>query len=197
MKSVAQITQAELIKLIAEKLSADGIKVIPTDYPVQLVTSAAGETSALITGIVKDPEIPVATPEESSVVGPSSQELPAELERSIRIALQVMLTFKPRSQEKLVKSVLEVLAREEDAEDQEAFIDFLRAPVKTHVVTALQEWTEEGKLVYVDEIDAWHKKRASRAKKKQTPAQAAADALGGSGGVMNRGDALGAGVSGD
>jgi hypothetical protein len=118
-------------------------------------------------------------------------QFPEGLERTTRIGLQVALTFKPQTQEKLTKKVLEIIAREEG--DNDAFIDFLRNPVNSIVITALQEWAEEGKLVYVEEIDSWHKKRAPRS----TAAQAAADVLGGDGGVMDRGDALGAGVASD
>jgi hypothetical protein len=130
MKNVAQFTQSELVQLIAEKLSADGFKVIPADYEIEFVTSASGETSALVTGVVKDPDLTDAVPDgdaPTTVRSTPTHQLPAGLERSTRVGLQVALTFKPQTQEKLTKKVLEIIAREEG--DNDAFIDFLRNPV--------------------------------------------------------------------
>jgi len=192
MKNIAQITQEELIQLIAEKISADGFKVIPSEYTVQFVTSADGQTSALITGVVKDPDVADAVPEGgATVVASPTQELPAGLERSARVALQVVLTFKPQTQEKLVKKVLETLLRESGGQPgNQTYADRLGGTINAFVITALQAWAQEGKLSYVEDIDSWHKKRPPAA-------QAAADVLGGTGSAMGRGDALGAGVAGN
>ena len=205
MKNVAQITQDELIQLIAEKISADGFKVIPADYEIEFVTSPTGKTSALITGIVKDPDVDEAVPEQPSMLAPhpvtsvispakdvALEDIPIGLERSTRVALQVALTFKPQTQKKLVKKVLEALVQQVPADDAEPS-SAMKRQVNGLVITALQAWVEEGKLVYVEDLDAWHKKRAP----KSSAAQAASDVLGGSGGVMDRGDALGAGVADD
>jgi len=190
MKNVAQITQDELIQLIAEKLGADGFKVIPKDYAVQFVTSADGKTSALVSGLVKESDfssqlLPATTPAEEEAL-----EAQEGLERSTRAALQVALTFKPQTQEKLVKGVLETLVQQTGVPTAEPPMQRKRQ-VNALVILALQAWAEEGKVVYVEEIDSWHKVRAS----KSTAAQAAADILGGTGGAMGRGDALGAGIS--
>jgi len=196
MKNIAQITQEELIQLIAEKISADGFKVIPSEYTVQFVTSADGQTSALITGVVKDPDVADAVPEGgATVVASPTQELPAGLERSARVALQVVLTFKPQTQEKLVKKVLETLLRESGGQPgylryDNRHADRLGGTINAFVITALQAWAQEGKLSYVEDIDSWHKKRPPAA-------QAAADVLGGTGSAMGRGDALGEGVTGN
>ena len=196
MNNVAQITQDELIQLIAEKLSADGFKVIPTDYKVEFVTSADGKTSALVTGLVKESDLDGEGQVVTSAITPAKavahEDLPPGLERGTRVALQVALTFKPQTQEKLTKKVLEALMRavmREGAAPSSA----MKRQVNALVITALQAWVQEGKLVYVDEIDSWHKTRAP----KTTAAQAASDILGGSGSAMGRGDALGAGVGND
>ncbi len=204
MNNVARITQEELIQLIAEKITADGFKVIPADYEIEFVTSASGKTSALVTGVVKDPDLDEegqVVPRQSmlapypvtSVITPAKpvahEDLPLELERSTRVALQVALTFKPQTQEKLVKKVLETLMREVPAEDAVPSSQMKRQ-VNAIVITALQAGAQ---LTYVEDIDSWHKKRRT----KTTEAQAASDILGGSGGAMGRGDALGAGVGSD
>jgi hypothetical protein len=174
MNHVAQITQQELEELIAQKLSADGFKVTPLNYTIEFVTSADGKTSALVSGVVKDVEL-------ENVQEP----VPPNLERSTRVALQVALTFKPQTQLRLQEKVLESLERDGMKVAPNA--------INGIVITALQEWAQGGKVVYVDEIDAWHKERAP----KSTAAQAAADVLGGSGGVMDRSDGLGAAVASD
>ena len=191
MKNVAQITHEELLELIILKLTGDGHALKEGEFAVQFVTSADGKTSALISGLVKESDfssqlLPATTPAEEEAL----EEVPEGLARSTRVALQVALTFKPQTQEKLVKGVLQTLVQQTGVPTAEPSMQMKRQ-VNALVILALQAWAEEGKVVYVDEIDGWHKKRAP----KSTAAQAAADVLGGSGGAMGRGDALGAGIT--
>ncbi len=56
MKNATLFTQEDLEALIAEKLSAEDNKVIPSKYTITFMTDAQGRTSAVVTGVVKDLE---------------------------------------------------------------------------------------------------------------------------------------------
>lgn len=172
MNNVVQFNQPELETLIAEKLSGNGLKVIPAEYTITFVTDAEGKTSALVTGVVEDPDANVQEPEPDT-----------GLTRTVRVALRLLLTNRPQKKPLLVTKVLNHL--EPSGRENQSVVEGI-------VTEALQEWAQTGSVVYVDDIDAWHRVRAP----KTTASSAAADVLNGSGGAAGRGDALGAGITG-
>ena len=58
------------------------------------------------------------------------------------------------------------------------------------VITDLQRRFKEGTVLYEETLDSWRKAPAKKATKPRSPSQTAADILGGSGGVMDRSEAL-------
>lgn len=186
MKNVVQLSHEDLLEMIILKLTGEGLALLENDFAVEFVTSADGSTSALITG---------AVPEKDIVREPEDEPEKPDLRAATRKALKNALGNVPLLQARLMEIVLDTLPRWSDLTKKELKRKDIQGQVNAHIITALQEWEKKGHVQYVEEIDSWRK--VPKKTKKQTPAQAAMDILGGSGGVLDRSDALGQGVASD
>lgn len=176
MKKIMQITHDELVTLIKDKLEADGVKDSP-EVMIEFVTSAKGETSALITDLVQEEEPPT----------------PAETEDSLLdAALRTVLTKRFQTQATLRARLMKELEGLQEVTPFDVQSIWFRRRVTTYMKLTLRDWEADGHVQYQKLTNSW-----KRVSKPPTVVESASDILEGSGGVMDRSDALSTGVAND
>lgn len=179
MKHLVQYTEKELNRLIREDLSAKGHKIIPSDVMIEFVTGSSG-TSALVTGVLLEESVQEPVPEEGDEV----------VRMVAHDTVRVALSKKGLTVDGLVELVMEEL--EESDACQELDEDETVKKAHVYVLELLQKLEKEGVALYEDSKGLWCKRAKRKVPKKLSTA---AEILGGDGGVLDRSDALGEGVS--
>ena len=186
MKHLVQYTEDELVRLLQTDLSQKGHKIVPADFAIEFVKTSSG-MSALVSGVlgtnVQELDTQEGVDEESDV------------RRVAWETVRVALNKEGRTIDDFVALVLDEV--EELGLHMELDEDETAKQVRVYILMLLQKLEKEGVAEYVDLGDLWRKKARKGPKKlsKVTTLSAAAQILGGEGGVLDRSDALGEGVS--
>jgi hypothetical protein len=200
MKELVQYSEAELVELLKQDLSANGHKVIPRDFTIEFVTNAVGETSALITGVVGTVTHNVQEDEADEVDGadgadegtPPARRASGNFRELVYDTIAVTLTKKGHT----VDELIDLVGQEVEEQGRELTEDETSS-LRVATIKSLQHLEKQGRAEYVDEGELWRTKKSKKPKTipRVTTLSTAADILGGAGGVLDRGDALSEGAS--